>query len=130
MGCTKVHQVAASLSPQTIFTNAHALTTFILILLATCLAETTTYSKHRTLFLQVVMLPCELPTVLPTKFALDLQQQPFCVKQGTPTQQSDQLTVGLYRLRKSIPKITLVVNPSDTYKSAYIVTLRYASPPN
>ena len=76
------------------------------------------------------MLPCKLPMLPPTEFALDLQPQPFYAKQGIPTQQSNQLTVGLYRLRKSIPKMTLVVNLSNTYNSAYIVTLRYVSPPD
>ena len=76
------------------------------------------------------MLPCNLPTVPPTQFALDLEPQPFYTKQGIPIRQSNQLTVGLYRLRKSIPKITSVVNPSNTYKSANIVNLCYASPPN
>ena len=76
------------------------------------------------------MLPCTLPTVPPTEFALDLQPRPFCTKQGIPTQQSNQLTIGLYRLRKSFPKITSVVNPSNAYKSAYIVTLHYTSLPD
>ena len=76
------------------------------------------------------MLPRELPTLPPTEFALDLQPQPFCAKQGIPTRESNQLTVGLYHFRKSIPNMTSVVNPSNTYNSAYVVTLRYVSPPD
>ena len=33
-------------------------------------------------------------------------------------------------MRKSIAKITSVVNLSKTYNSAYVVTLRFVSPPN
>ena len=46
----------------------------------------------------------------------------FLPKQGIVTQESIQLIYGLHRLRKSIPNITSVYKPSNTYNTAYVVT--------
>ena len=46
----------------------------------------------------------------------------FLPKQGIATRESIQLIYGLYRLRKSIPKITSLYKPSNTYNTAYVVT--------
>ena len=59
---------------------------------------------------------------------LDWQAAPFAVKQGITTRESIQLICGLYRFRKSMPKMALFYKPSSICKRVCATT--WQSPPS
>ena len=124
-----MHHVTLAGSPRTILTNTLAETTFTLILSATYFATTTTEFLQVAPLLQLVMSAwLKHDAEPPTTLALDWHIPPFGAKQGITTRESNQLIYGLYRFKKSMPKITSFYKPSSTYTFDWTTTWR--SPPS